>query len=1179
MYLSKLEIFGFKSFAQKAVFKFEDGITAIIGPNGCGKSNIVDAIRWVLGEQRPSVLRLDRMENIIFNGTATRKPLSLAEVSLYIENNKNILPSIYTEVKITRRLYRSGESEYLLNNRPVRLKDIIDLFADTGMGADAYSVIELKMVEQILSDNAEERRRLFEEAAGIKKYKLRRKSALRRLESTEQELVRLNDVIAEVQKTVNSLSRQVGKARRYHQFKNELKEKEIFAYQLRLQSYGTQLVPLRQEWEQVKLNRERLGKEVHQMEAELQKLQTRSLDLERMFQKVAGELNRYDEQIRQREEKVRLNEQRIQSRQENIRRNEQEITHLEKSIQELEQELVALEQEAGSIAAQAEELQNAYQQKANQQVEFESKVETARERYHQFREENRNLLETQNQKREEHQRLNIRLSALQERLEKLRKLHTTLEAEQQEKETALATLQEEVQEAREDRELYRRERDVLQQQLEELRNRIPPLEEEQNRLLGIQEKLKNRREFLERLITNYEGFSESVQYVMSRSQQFGGLIDTLANLVDTSEEYRPALESYLQEIANYLVVKEESTARDILQEIRRQKKGRLTLVPLSLLHPARNGSLDFSIFQGEAIPLKQVVRFEAQFETLFNFLFERVILVPDMESGLRWYKQYPQFNYLTREGEFIGDWGHITGGDSGRSLNLIGRKQEFTRVEKELQEVQLKLQQHEAQLAQLREDIRNKQSKLEEFTRLLEEQDTTVRQLEQKLHNQQYETTRLQERVQETSAEIHQLQEEVATLEREIARLQPELEEAGRQLQRFRETEERLNREVEEAEREYRQVVREVQELQREFLGKQNRLNELVRKQEYQRERRKEMQQRITRLREEIRDFEKEIQTFEEENAGLRRELEQLYEKRDAVEKEKDTVESQYQSIKSLIMAKEGASKKRHRLWVQAQERARELELQIRELEVKQKTLQEQLEEQFGEDLEKFLQEHPLPQNVTYQQLQEEVAALRKKIESLGEVNPLAVKEFEREKERLDFLKEQQADLLKAKSELLETIRKLNKTARTLFMETFQKISENFQKVFSKFFENGEGKLQLVESDDPLEANIDISVHIKGRNLSTLSMMSAGEKTLTAISLLFSIYLVKPSPFCILDEVDAPLDDVNIARYTHALKEFSDNTQFILVTHNKMTMQAAQAMYGITMEEPGVSKVVSVRLD
>ncbi len=1179
MYLSKLEIFGFKSFAQKAVFRFEDGITAIIGPNGCGKSNIVDAIRWVLGEQRPSVLRLDRMENIIFNGTATRKPLSMAEVSLYIENNKNILPSIYTEVKITRRLYRSGESEYLLNNRPVRLKDIIDLFADTGMGADAYSVIELKMVEQILSDNAEERRRLFEEAAGIKKYKLRRKSALRRLDSTEQELVRLNDVIAEVQKTVNSLSRQVGKARRYHQFKGELKEKEIFLFQLRLQNYQAQLEPLLEERNQIAQNRERLSKEVASSEAELEKLQVRAVDLEQKFRTVAVRLNEYDEKIRQREEKVRLNDQRIESHQEAIRRWEQEILQLQESIEKLKQEAEALKAEKVRVEREAGELKEAYQQQANHQLEVENRVEQAREKYRAFREENQTLLEALSSQREEYQRLSIRLNALTERLEKLEKIRQEVHRQHQEKETTVGELEEELENARADAELFRREQDNLRNRLKTLSAEISRLEEQRNQLLGKLEQVKSRREFLERLITSYEGFSESVQYVMSRRKQFGGLIDTLANLVDTSEKYRPALESYLQEIANYLVVEEENTAREILQEIRHHKKGRLTLVPLSLLHPARNGAADPSVFNGKAVPLKQVVNFDKQYQKLFNFLFDRVIVVPNMESGLSWYKKHPEFNYLTLEGEFIGDWGHITGGESGRSVNLIGRKQQFARLQEEYERLRQQFQTVEEQLSRLRQESQERENKLQEFTRLLEEQQTNVRQLEQRWHQQQYETRRLHERLEELRTETDQLRQEVEQLRSKADKLKPQIHQADLKQQQYRETEEQLNRQVEEAEREYRQVAHQVQKLQMEYLSKQNRLNELARKEEYLNTRRKETRQRIEQLHQEIAEFQGEITRFREENTRLRKELEQLYQQRDAVEKEKEEVESQYQGLKSLIMAREEAAKKLHRRWNQAQERFRELELHIRELEVKQKTLQEQMEEQYGEDLRRFLEEHPIPEGATPGQLQEEIATLRRKIEALGEVNPLAVKEYEREKERLDFLKNQQEDLLKAKSELMETIRKLNKTARALFLETFEKISANFQTVFSKFFENGEGQLRLVESDDPLEANIDIRVHIKGRNLSTLSMMSAGEKTLTAISLLFSIYLVKPSPFCILDEVDAPLDDVNIARYTHALKEFSNNTQFILVTHNKMTMQAAQAMYGITMEEPGVSKVVSVRLD
>lgn len=1179
MYLSKLEIFGLKSFAHKVHFEFTDGITAIIGPNGCGKSNIVDAIRWVLGEQRPSLLRLDRMENIIFNGTATRKPLSLAEVSMTIENTKNILPSIYSEVKITRRLYRSGESEYLLNNRQVRLKDIIDLFADTGMGADAYSVIELKMVEQILSDNAEERRRLFEEAAGIKKYKYRRKAALRKMEMTEQELLRLNDVIGEVQKTVNSLSRQVGKARRYHKFKDELKEKEIYIFQLKSQTYQQDLIPLQEEFRQVRQTRERLGSEINRDEAELEKLQAKSVDLEHAFREVTGRLSAADEQIRTLQQKVQLNDQRIESLRQNIENARSEISEHQSRILSLGKQMEEVKAEKAEVVKLTERKNRDYIEKANIQTEAENRLNSLRQKYQQFREENVNTLNEVSRRREEFQRVSIQKNNLAEQQERLAALQTGLQEDLQQKQSALDGLRAELETARQDGILYEKEQHHLQKQIDELAEELPALELQRNQLLGSLEKEKSQKEFLNRLIHNYSGFSEGVQYVMSNKKHYTGLIDTLANLIDTREEYRPALESYLEGIANYLIVEEVETAQNILSQIRSRKKGRLTVVPLSILHTSRNGVPDFSKLNSDIIPLKKVVSYDTRYEKLFSFLFERVLLVKDIDTALRWHRKYPDCNFLTHEGELLGEWGNITGGNSHQNLNLTGRKQQLERSGKEVARLNRALTDVEQKIEMCRQKVEERKKKLEEFTGLLGEQQNSINGLQQQVNQREYETEHSRRRLAETGTELETMHRRIEELQSREQALLPSVEEADRKQQAFREQESTLSEQVEQADRKFRALSREVQQAQIEYLNRKSRLNELEQKTEYLKQTLLEAEQQISRANIQIEHYREEIQRLETENKDFRQQLDGLYQNRDRIEKEKLEVEQNYQSLKSLILAREEEVKKLHRRWNQALDRLKEVELKIREIEIKQQTQREQMEERFGSELEALVQKNPVPPEVSIQQLQENISQLRQKVEALGEVNPLAVKEYDREKERLDFLKAQLADLLEAKKELVETITKLNKTARKLFLDTFEKIHQNFKSVFGKFFEGGEAELHLVDSADPLDTNIDISVRIKGRKLSTLSLMSAGEKTLTAISLLFAIYLVKPSPFCIFDEVDAPLDDVNISRYTNAIKEFSRNTQFILVTHNKMTMQAAKAIYGITMEEPGVSKVVSVRFD
>ena len=505
MQLTKLEVFGFKSFAQKATLKFDSGLIGIIGPNGCGKSNVVDSIRWVLGEQRPRILRCDRMENLIFGGTETRKPLSLAEVSLYIENNRNILPSEYTELKLTRRLHRSGDSEYLINNENVRLVDIVNLFADTGMGADAYSVIELKMVEQILSDKAEERRRLFEEAAGIKKYKARRRSALLKLDTTQQELTRLEDIIAEVQKTVNSLSRQVGKARRYHEYKKKIYEDELLLNCLKINSYRNDLAPLKNESEHVTRTRDTLSKEVRVAEAELEKMQTSSIDTEQAYRNASALLFQKDEMIKEMQNRRQLRQQRINSLKEATKGYMQEVETQKIRISQLQSEQGQLKGQLATNSKEMEAAQSQYREFANKQLEIETSHENIRSEYQTFVAENLQDLQRTNESKEEYQKIGLEKENLQEQITRNNDRSRNLSADLKSHRDDLAGIESSVKELEGDLEMYQQEQVAATSKIAALRETQESLKNEININEGKLEKARNRFDFLENLIRNYEG--------------------------------------------------------------------------------------------------------------------------------------------------------------------------------------------------------------------------------------------------------------------------------------------------------------------------------------------------------------------------------------------------------------------------------------------------------------------------------------------------------------------------------------------------------------------------------------------------------------------------------------------------------------------------------------------------
>ena len=1179
MYLNKLEIFGFKSFAQKSIFKFENGLTAIIGPNGCGKSNIVDAMRWVLGEQRPSILRCDRMENVIFNGTNSRKPLSVSEVSLFVENTKKILPSEYTELKVTRRLYRSGESEYLINNQQVRLLDIINMFADTGMGADAYSVIELKMVEQILSDNAEERRRLFEEAAGIKKYKIRRKSALRKLDSTRQELIRLEDILSEVQKNVNSLSRQVGKARRYHQFNDELKKKDNIITQLKIRSYESEMRPLEMEYEQIKRSKETLTTDVQGEEAQIEKLQAQVVDLEHSYREIVNRLQEADDEIHEFQKNRQLRLQKIESLQERISSDQSEIKTQKQRIGELEGGKKQALDEVDKTRKEMTKIQSDYEKSLTIHQKAEKEYHTVRDEYQNFVQSNLQKFQQSDKDKESFQKIKAERESLNRNHEKAKETLKQLQESLKSKQEILASQHENVQQLRTNHEARQAELNQLQKSIVDLEEKIAKYRTEINQIEGQKEKIRNRQDFLKKVIENYEGFSESVQYAMSRKSEFSGLVDILLNLVNSKEEYRVAVESYLADISNYLVVEDVNTARKILQHIRENEQGRLTIVPLSLL----NGNqvipeIEPPSLNGKLIPLKYVVTFDTKFEKLFELLFKNVYLTPDIDSAIAMHQKNSNLTYVTRGGELVRSWGNITGGNIGQSLSLMGRKQQFEEAGRELEAVIQKLEKKQIELDHFKEEIQNKQKEYSERSEYLKNAEREILSLEREADQSSYEVSRLKDTQNATEQEISSILETQKELADQEKQLLPKMRELDDNVHTYQLKEKEILQDQKTQEEKLHKISETTQKLQIEFLNLTSLEKELNQKLEFIEQNQKDAQDFIVQRGQNIEKSKKEIESLTTHSEDEDEQLNSAYEKRDLIEAQRNDLEKRMNNLKSKIQNQDIDLKKRQRLLNEARERLQKLELQIKELQVKKTSMAEQLQEKYGKSTAEVELEKLGP-SLTVNQVQAEIEELREKLERLGDVNPLAIKEHEKEKERLDFLKSQKEDLVSAEDQLMETIHKLNTTARKEFMNAFSKIRENFKKVFGEFFENGEGDLLLVESRDPLEANIDFTITHKGRQLNTLALLSAGEKTLTAISLLFAIYLVKPSPFCILDEVDAPLDDVNITRYTHAIKRFSKDTQFILVTHNKRTIEATQSLYGITMEEPGVSKVVSVRLD
>lgn len=1176
MYLSKIEILGFKSFAHKVNLTFDAGITSIVGPNGCGKTNVVDAIRWALGEQRPTTLRSDKMEDVIFNGTKSRKPVSMAEVSLTIENTKGILPTEFSEVTITRRVYRSGESEYYLNKTLCRLKDIRDLFMDTGMGSDAYSVIELKMVETILSDKADERRRLFEEAAGVTKYKHRRKEAYRRLEAVQADLTRVSDIVREVQKAVNSLERQSQKAERYNTMAKQLNDLEIVLLSREYSSILERITPLREELNVAVDEKNRIDVELRQEETLLDVLRSEMEELEARSSEAQSALSRQVEFTHQLEQTLATAKERQKALTGNIERFERERVDLTTQRRQREQTLEDLNAELGTAeektreadewsARKQEELAGADRDVAAKKGELKTHQDEVIALLHEISE----LRQRENQARARSENLKGRIefiaeenAVLEEEIRKNTALVTTLSAEDRELRRRFAEAEVKVHDLENAKEKRLRELEVLRERDFELRTAL--------------ERKRARIDLLKGLIESHDGVSEGAGALLKDPEWKDRLEATVGDALTTDPTYRVALESALGDAAGYVIVGDTETAYHAIAHLKTLHKGKATFVCLDRLPPPSPAVPTIS--DPDVVGWAwELVGAEERHVPVFRALLEGTLVVRSLDGARRVGTRHQGVRCVTLEGEFVSTRGVVRGGsarsDEGRT---IGRKAQIAELESEIAGIEAKRVALQAEVETIQREMEQADVvRLKEEARELEQQTTTV---EVRIAQLEFEKKRARETADRGSAETTKLRNEIASLSRELDEMGPALK--------------RLDERKAGAERLSAQTGGELEGLEARLaeaarIAHDANLAAHSRKAE-QKSLEQEIQHTRTTIQTLIGTFEqrgREIAAAHEEIQRLTSQLveteESLKQARESVKQlkaQKQEVDGEYGAKRAQVHEIELKLKDERQRHEGSLKAAHDLEFKIQELTMKAEALKSRAREEFELDLQP--QQFEDAEAFDMAAAREEARTLKEKLRTLGPVNFAAFDEYKSEKERLDFVNAQRNDLEESEKTLVATIEEINTTAQKKFLETFEQIRENFIATFKGLFDQGdECDLRLEEGVDPLEARIEITAKPRGKRPTSIDLLSGGEKTLTAIALLFAIYLVKPSPFCILDEVDAPLDDSNIDRFTRILKKFSNDTQFIVVTHNKRTMESANALYGVTMEEEGVSKLVSVRFD
>jgi chromosome segregation protein len=1177
MYLSKLEIFGFKSFAQKVNLTFDEGLTAIVGPNGCGKTNVVDAIRWALGEQRPTTLRSDKMEDVIFNGTKSRKPLNVAEVSITIENTKGILPTEYSEVTITRRVFRSGESEYYLNKTLCRLKDIRDLFMDTGMGSDAYSVIELKMVESILSDNSDERRRLFEESAGVTKYKYRRKEATRRLEVVRQDLTRVNDIIRGVEKAVNSLERQAQKAEKYNELVKQLQELEVELLNREYSNVVLKIEPLAQQLSVAVDEKNRLEVEVKQEEALLDVLRQESEELERQLAVTQEDLVSRQTAIHELEQHRATTQERRRSLLSNIERFEREKIDLIQQRVELEQKQSELAQSLEQLQTKTSAAEEIYLQKKTQLDEFEIQLNAKRAELKANQDQVIALMRELAELRNRENQVKARIENIRGRVGYTKEENATYRLDIEKNTELIARLTAENKQLR----LAFAEAEVRTHQMEDykqqLQDAVEQLRRQDHEVLGDVERKQARIDFLKGLVESFDGYSEGAKYLITSNEWSAKIQTTVGEAVQTEPQYRIAIETALGESAGYVVVENVQEAYAAIDFLKKNKKGKATFICLDRLPSMSNHRV---LIQNAGVIgwASTLVQFDNNHERLFNFLFDETLLVNDVSSALAVVNDYPSIRCITLDGEIVTGKGVVRGGsvrqDEGGHISKKSQLEEFTADVHKLRERHERIERDLQKKSEELETVNLK--KLSEEARTIEQQKTSV---EIRIAQLEFEKKRAQDNIERNETETEKLAQEIELLNAELRTLTPSITALERQQAEAEQQVGAAASEVETMDALWNECSRVANEANLTVLALQSEERSIVQAKDYAASTMQSISVTFDQRTEEIFKAKEDSTSLDADLEAIAVSLTEAHQEYNDVMEQKKSFDQEFSAKRSQIHGIEMKLKDERLRQEGSLKAAHDLEIKIQELSMKAENLKIRAKEDFDFDIQP--QEFLDADQYNFAVVREEAHKLKEKVHALGAVNFAAFDEYKSEKERLDFMSAQRDDLEQSEKTVMETIDEINTTAQKQFIETFELIRENFITTFKGLFDEGdECDLRLDEEQpDPLEARIEIIAKPRGKRPTSIDLLSGGEKTLTAIALLFAIYLVKPSPFCILDEVDAPLDDSNIDRFARILRKFSDNTQFVIVTHNKRTMEAANAMYGVTMEEEGISKLVSVRFN
>ncbi|MBQ3104901.1 MAG: chromosome segregation protein SMC [Lachnospiraceae bacterium] len=1179
MYLKSIEVQGFKSFAQKIKFQFHNGITGIVGPNGSGKSNVADAVRWVLGEQRIKQLRGASMQDVIFSGTEIRKPLSYAYVAITLDNSDHQLPIDYSEVTVGRRIYRSGESEYTINGSPCRLKDVNELFYDTGIGKEGYSIIGQGQIDRIISGKPEEKRELFDEAAGIVKFKRRKNAAQKKLEDEKQNLLRLSDILAELDKQLGPLQKQSEKARIFLKKKEELKTTDVNMFllehdrlrgqieklEISYQAAAEELEASGIRYEEIKKEYEEIQNRVEELEERMEEARNTLTDTSLVRGNLEGEIKVLKEQIHS----AKSNEAHLQNRLASIR-------ELVKEAEKEKQKVTLSKEETDRLLTETRKLR---QEAGDKLSDLQERIETLNQEI----ETGKNtIIETLN----ERATIKSRLERLETMLEQAnmkkaqlanRMIHVKSDEEKQDR--LLKELEQEFQRITENITGMNHEQTRREEELGAVRDRLADLDQKLRDTQVLYHQEKSRLEALSNLTERYEGYGSAVKRVMEQKEENKGIIGVVADIITVEKKYEVAIETALGGNIQNIVTEDEETAKKMITFLKRNKAGRATFLPLTgICNPQEFKAAGVLEEAGVIGMADELVTLEKRYRNVAKAMLGRIVVVDNVDHAVKIARKYEYtIRMVTLEGELLVPGGAISGGAFKNSSNLLGRRREMEQLSRKVRDYVAKIDDLLSEIEAVKDKRNKMRLDLEHLKGQI--QDEFIRQNTARLN-----VSAAVEKQNETKAGAGHLQREAEELEASVTSMA--LDKEG--IQKELEQSQALEKNVEAQVRGFQVQLDEVRQQESDqaaFVAEQDvELEKILQRQGFE-------QVNLSRIEGELARHLEEWKEVKDGIAGMLAEAEQKQAAMGEIEK---TIEASFAAqsdvqgqLKEMMRRKEQMSSQQKNFFSVREEMSEKLtalDKEVYRLNTQKERLSESLQNQIDymwEEYEITLHQAAVLRDEEMKELaplKRLAASLKEEIKALGDVNVNAIQDYKNVRERHDFLKAQYDDIVESEQTLMQIIEELDTAMRRQFEEKFSMISREFDKVFKELFGGGKGSLQLMEEEDILEAGIRIIAQPPGKKLQNMMQLSGGEKALTAIALLFAIQNLKPSPFCLLDEIEAALDENNVVRFARYLHKLTKHTQFIVITHRRGTMERADRLYGITMQEKGVSALVSVNL-